>query len=86
MCPAADDEAHDSHAPDDEPGPSLEEREWWPAGPLFIYQIHWRQGTGVASGGRRPAWTVWKGSRRPTSDVKTARQTLSSVTLVIHAS
>lgn len=26
--------------------------------------------------------TAWQGGRRPTSDVKTARQTLSSVTLV----
>lgn len=31
-------------------------------------------------------WTAWQGSRRPTSDVKTARQTLSIVTLVTHAS
>lgn len=53
---------------------------------LFIYHRRWRERTAMASGGRRPTWTAWQGSRRSTSDVKTARQTLSSVTLVTHAS
>ena len=66
ICLVADDEAHAilTHRVMELNPPWTE---WVPAGP-FIDHRRWRQVTGVASGGRRPTWTAWQGSRRSTSE------------------
>lgn len=86
MCLVADARTHRFHALGGEPEPALRKWENLSQSGPFIYHRRWWERAAMASGGRRPTWTAWQGSRRSTSDVKTARQTLSSVTLVTHAS
>lgn len=84
----ADDGPHESQAAGNESeAPPEAEEEWVGASGPFIIDAGGK-GDGVAlwpllAGGQLLHFAPqWQGGRRPTSDVKTARQTLSSVTLV----